>query len=81
MTKVNKVWAKKAQRSYVSWHWILMQNYHNNWLVLSKMTGEIRKISAGWIKSCDFILESKMVKLNQNKNWKQPDWRDTVQKT
>ena len=55
----------------------MMQNYHDNWLVLSKITAEIWKISAGWIKSCDFILESKMVKLNQNKK---PDWRDTVQK-
>ena len=31
---------KKIQRCYVWWHWILMQNLRENWLVLSKITGE-----------------------------------------
>ena len=30
---------KKIQRCYVWWHWILMQNLRENWLVLSKITG------------------------------------------
>ena len=30
------------------------------------------------LKNSDFILESKMAKLNQNKNSKQPDRLDTV---
>ena len=33
----------------------------------------------GWINS-DFILESKVVELNQNKNSKQSDWPDAVRK-
>ena len=32
------------------------------------------------LKARDFILESKMAKLNQNKNPKQPDWPDAVGK-
>ena len=38
LTKVYNVWAKKVQGSYVWWHWILMQNLKENWLLLSKMT-------------------------------------------
>ena len=37
-TKVYNVWTKKVQKSYVWWHWRLMQNLNENWLVLSKMT-------------------------------------------
>ena len=32
------------------------------------------------LKNSDFILESKMVELNQNKNSKQPDQPDAVRK-
>ena len=32
------------------------------------------------LKNSDFILESKMAELNQNKNSKQPDWSDDVWK-
>ena len=38
LTKVYNVWPKKVQGSYVWWHWILMQNLKENWLLLSKMT-------------------------------------------
>ena len=41
---------KKVQRSYVWWHWILMQNLKENWLVLSKMTWRIWQICIGWNK-------------------------------
>ena len=41
---------KKVQRSYVWWHWRLMQNLKENWLVLSKMTWEIWQVCIGWIK-------------------------------
>ena len=44
LTKVYNVWAKKVQRSYVWWHWRLMQNLKENWLVLSKMTWRILQI-------------------------------------
>ena len=40
--------AKKVQRSYVSWHWGVIQNLKENWLVLSKMTWEPWKIFTGW---------------------------------
>ena len=42
---------KKVQRSYVWWHWRLMQTLKENWLVLSKMTWGIWKICIGWNKS------------------------------
>ena len=45
-----------------------------NWLVLSKMTWRIWQMFIYKLKNSDFILESKMAELNQNKNSKQPDW-------
>ena len=38
LVKVYKVLTKKVQRSYVSWHWIMMQVLNKNWFVVSKMT-------------------------------------------
>ena len=37
MSKVYNDWAKKVQKSYVWWHWRVMQNLKENWLVLLKM--------------------------------------------
>ena len=31
LTKVYNVWAKNLQRSYVSWHWRVMQYFKKNW--------------------------------------------------
>ena len=64
---------KKVQRSYIWWHWRLMQNLKENWLVLSKMTWRIWQIFVHRLKNSVFILESKKEELNQNKNSKQPD--------
>ena len=36
--KVEKVWAKNPQRSYLSWQWTMTQNLKRNWLVTSKLT-------------------------------------------
>ena len=36
--KIFNVWPKKAQRSYLSWHWRVMQNWKKNWLAVWKMT-------------------------------------------
>ena len=80
LTKVYNVWIKKIQRSYVRWHWRLMQNLKENWLVLSKMTWRIWQIFIHRLKNSDFILESKKAELNQNKNSKQPDRSDVVWK-
>ena len=70
LTKVYNVWAKES----------LMQNLKENWLVLSKMTWRIWQIFVHRLKNSDFILESKMAELNQNKNSKQSDRPDAVWK-
>ena len=57
-----------------------MQNLKENWLVLSKMLRRIWQIFVHKLKIRDFILESKMVELNKNKNSKQPDQPDAVWK-
>ena len=77
LTKVY-VWAKKVQRSYVWWHWILIQNLKGYWLALSKVTWRIWQIFVHKLKNNDFILESKMAELNKNKNSKQPDRPNAV---
>ena len=33
LSKVYIVWTKKVERSYLSWHWWVMQNLKKNWLV------------------------------------------------
>ena len=38
--KAYNVSARKCQRNYVSWHWKVMQNLKENWLVAWKMTKE-----------------------------------------
>ena len=40
----------ELKKSYVWWHWRLMQNWKEIWLVLSKMTWEIWQICIGWNK-------------------------------
>ena len=44
LNKVYIVWAKKVQRSYLSWHWRAMQNLKKNWLVVWEMTRGIWQI-------------------------------------
>ena len=41
---------RKVQRSYIWWHWRLIQNLKEKWLVLSKMTWGIWQICIGWNK-------------------------------
>ena len=38
LSKVYIVWAKKVQRSYLSWNWRGIQNLERNQLVVSKLT-------------------------------------------
>ena len=54
---------KKVRRSYVWWHWRLMQNLRENWLVLWKMTWGIWQICL----SFPFSLKEHIWKLN----WKE----------
>ena len=58
----------------------LVQNLKEKSLALSKMTWRIWQIFVYRMKNSDFILESKMVELNQNKNSRQLDRPDTVWK-
>ena len=44
VTKVYIVWATKVQRSYLSWHWRVMQILKKNWLVVWKKTWDIWQI-------------------------------------
>ena len=44
LTKVYLVWAKKVQRSYLSWHWRVIQNWEMNQLVVLKLTWGIWQI-------------------------------------
>ena len=44
LTKVYNVCTKKVQRSYLSWHWRVIQNLKKSWLVSSKLTWGIWRI-------------------------------------
>ena len=39
------VWAKKVPRSYLSWHWRVIQSLKKNWIAVWKMTWGIGKFS------------------------------------
>ena len=80
LIKVYNVWAKQVQKSYVWWHWRLMQNVKENWLVLSKMAWRIWQILVSRLKNSDFILENKIAELNQNQNSKHTDQPNAVWK-
>ena len=47
------LWPKKVQRSYLSWHWRVMQNLKENWLLLSKMTWGIWEIFTRALESLE----------------------------
>ena len=51
LNKVYIVWAKKVQRSYLSWHWRVMQNLKENWLVVWEKTWEFGKFSPEELES------------------------------
>ena len=44
LTKVYIVWATKVQRSYLSWHWGVMQILKKDWPLVWKKTWEIGQI-------------------------------------
>ena len=44
LRKVHIVWAKKTQRSYLSWNWRGIPNLEQNRLVVSKLASEIWQI-------------------------------------
>ena len=55
LCKVYNVWPKKVQRSYISWHWRVMQNLKKNWLVVWKMTWGIWQIFIRTLESVRYF--------------------------
>ena len=51
LSKLYIVWAKKVHRSYLSWHWRVIQNLVRNQLVASKLTWGIWQILTWALKS------------------------------
>ena len=51
----NKVSAKKVQKSYLSWHWRVMQSLKQNWLLVSNMTWGIRWVFTKPLKSLEIL--------------------------
>ena len=49
--------AKRVQKSYLSWHWRVMQSLKNNWLVVSNMTRGIRWLFVQLLKSLKVSLQ------------------------
>ena len=41
LSKAYKVLDEKVQKSYLSWHWWVMQSLKKNWLLVPKMTWQI----------------------------------------
>ena len=81
VTKVYIVWATKIQRSYLSWHWSVMQILKKNWLLVWKKTWEIwqiftRALCQNW--HFDGILLSKVEKVwswNLQRSYMSWQWR------
>ena len=83
LSKVYIVWAKKVQRSYLSWHWRVMQNFRGNWLAVSKLTWGIceiltraLKVSKIFILICSFWANYILFEL---KKYKGVIFHDTVE--
>ena len=55
LINVCNVWAKEVQRSYIWWHWRLMQNLKENWFMLSKMTWRMCQIFVHRLKNSDLF--------------------------
>ena len=51
LSKAYKDLDEKVQKSYVSWHWRVMQSLKKNWLLVPKMTWEIWWILMGAVES------------------------------
>ena len=60
-SKVENVWAKNLQRSYVSWQRRMMQNLKKNWLVVSKLTWQICRFLTWALKSLKYVVFNGLV--------------------
>ena len=52
LTKVYNLWAKKVQRSYLPWHWRVIQDLEENWLLefgkFSPEHSNVSKLGLWW---------------------------------
>ena len=75
LSKVFEVWAKKIQRSYLSWHWTVMQNLNKpwtcgfkngmrNWVNFHYSTQKSEKLYI------DGLFLSKAYNISAKKNWR-----------
>ena len=55
LSKVYIVWPKKVQRSYLSWHWRVIQNFKKNGLVVWKMTWGIWQVFTRALESVKIV--------------------------
>ena len=71
-SKAHNVWARKFHRNYVSWHWRVMQNVKEKWLVAWKMRRNLVNFSASSRKT-------RFVESIKNFRWKSTEelwhWR------
>ena len=69
-TEVYNVWAKKSLEELCLISQKTDAKFEGKWIVLSKTTSRLWHIFVYRLKNSDFILESKMKELNQNKKYK-----------
>ena len=78
LLKVYKISAKKVQRSFVSWHWRLMQNLKKNWFVVSKLTriwwNSIRALKSLKKLHSDWFLAWKVCNVGSKKVQRSISW-------
>ena len=67
LSKVYIFWAKKVQKSYLSWHWRVMQNLERNQLVVWKLTKGIWRILIRALKSLNNLHFNGL--FDSTKNW------------
>ena len=56
LCKVFNVWPRKVQRSYLSWHWRVMQHLKKNWSVILKNDKNLVKFDLSAQKSPELAL-------------------------
>ena len=70
MCKVPNGWPKNVQRSYLLWHWRVMQSLKKNWLVVWKMTWGIWQIFTRALQSLKIELKiHRRVIRHENEEW------------
>ena len=68
LIKVYNFWSEKVQRSYVWWHWRLMQNLKESWLLLSKMAWGVWQIFTRALGSLKIAIYRRVM-CHDNEEW------------